>query len=93
MHAFFRSSVADIQSQPQHRVIPGYLSYAQLELNLARSLHIQPDYIYRKMSYLKLLTMCHVLDLEEQDRQTQDRERRIQESMRGAGERFRRGSM
>jgi len=93
MHAFFRSSVANIPVGTEHRVIPGYLSYAQLELNLARSLHIPPDYIYRKMSYLKLLTMCHVLDLEDQDRQTQDRERSIQESMRGAGERFRRGSM
>jgi hypothetical protein len=45
------------------------------------------------MSYLKLLSLCHVLSLEEQGRKEEERQRKVDEFTQGAGERFRKGQM
>jgi|TARA_R100001530_G_scaffold27040_1_gene21611 hypothetical protein len=57
---------------------------------MARGLHVQPNVIYRKMPYLKLLAWLRILEYEDQDRQRVDREQRIDSQMRSFPEQFRR---
>ena len=57
---------------------------------MARGLHVQPNTIYRKIPYLKLLAWLRILEYEDQDRQQQDREQRIESQMRSFPEQYRR---
>ena len=57
---------------------------------MARGLHVQPNPIYRKIPYLKLLAWLRILEYEDQDRQQQDREQRIESQVRSFPEQYRR---
>ncbi len=57
---------------------------------MARGLHVQPNVIYRKIPYLKLLAWLRILEYEDQDRQQQDREQRIDSQVQSFPEQYRR---
>ena len=57
---------------------------------MARGLHVQPNVIYRKIPYLKLLAWLRILEYEDADRQRQDREQRIDAQVRSVPEQRRR---
>jgi len=57
---------------------------------MARGLHVQPNIIYRKIPYLKLLAWLRILEYEDADRQRQDREQRIDSQVRSFPEQYRR---
>ena len=68
------------------------MAFANLEVQFARGLNVAPNTIFRKIPYLKLLAWLRILDLEEEQRQTEAREQKVAESMRSFPETFRRMS-